>query len=63
MIKDSFENDCAGDEADRWAHLAENFQMKQQFDVFEEFDGLNSADAEGIVMVVGFPLLTRGHAI
>lgn len=25
LIKDSFENDCTGDEADRWTHLAENF--------------------------------------
>jgi hypothetical protein len=37
--------------------------MKQQLDVFEEYDGMNDQDAEGLLLVVSFPLLTRGHAI
>ena len=37
--------------------------MRQQFDVFEEYDGLNHEDAQGLLLVVTLPLLTRGHAI
>jgi hypothetical protein len=37
--------------------------MGQQTDVFEEYDGLNSEDAQGLLMVVHLPLLSRGHAI
>lgn len=37
--------------------------MKEQLDVFEEYDGLNSVDASGLLLVVTLPLLTRGHAI
>ena len=29
LIKDAFDNDCTGDETDRWAFLQENFAMKQ----------------------------------
>lgn len=63
LVNESFENDCVGDDNDRWNHLVENFELKQQLDVFEEYDGMNNEDAEGLVMVVSFPLLTRGHAI
>ena len=35
LIKDSFENDCVGDDNDRWAYLQNNFQLKEQFDVLE----------------------------
>ena len=63
LIKDAYENDFQGDDQDRWNHLLENFEMKEQMDVFEEYDGLNQEDAEGVLMVVYFPLLTRGHAI
>jgi len=52
-----------GDDADRWSQLAENFSLKQQLDVFEEYDGLNTDAAEGLLMVVHLPLLSRGHAI
>ena len=41
VIKDAFENDATGDEKDRWSQLAENFELKQQFDVLEEYDGMN----------------------
>ena len=37
--------------------------MGQQTDVFEEYDGLNSEDAQGLLMVVHLPLLSRGNAI
>jgi len=37
--------------------------MKQQYDVFEEYDGLNNADAKGMLLVVKLPLLARGHAV
>lgn len=63
IVKESFENDCVGDEADRWTSLIERFQMKEQLEVFEEFDGLNSEEAHGLLLVVQLPLLARGHAI
>ena len=31
--------------------------------MLEEYDGLNNVDADGILLVVTLPLLTRGHAI
>ena len=63
IINSSFENDHVGDEQDRWNTMLDQFEMKQQFEVFEEFDGLNTEDASGLVLVVKLPLLTRGHAI
>lgn len=63
IIKNAYENDCTGDENDRWSHLQENFEMKQQFDVFEEYDGLNQVDSHGLMLVVHMPLMSRGHAI
>jgi hypothetical protein len=63
IIKASFDNDHVGDEQDRWNALTEQFEMKQQYDVFEEFDGLNTVDAQGLLLVVQLPLLARGHAI
>ena len=63
IIKDAFENEAVGDDNDRWISLVENFALKEQFDVFEEYDGLNQNDAEGLLLVVSLPLLTRGHAI
>ena len=32
-------------------------------DVCEEFDGLNSEDANQLILVVSLPLLVRGHAV
>ena len=63
LVKDAFDNDCAGDDKDRWSHLLDNFELKQQFDVFEQYDGLNEEDASGLVLTVTLPLLSRGHAI
>ncbi len=63
LVKESFDNDCAGDDNDRWSHLLDHFELKQQYDVFEEYDGLNQEDAEGLLLVVSLPLLARGHAI
>jgi hypothetical protein len=63
VIKESFDSDCVGDDSDRWAQLLESFTLKQQFDVFEEYDGLNADMTEGLLMVVTLPLLSRGHAI
>ena len=63
LVKDAFDNDCAGDDNDRWSHLLDNFELKQQYDVFEEYDGLNSDEASGLVLTVTLPLLARGHAI
>ena len=63
IIKDAFENEAVGDDNDRWISLVENFALKEQLDVFEEYDGLNQNDAEGLLLVVSLPLLTRGHAI
>ena len=37
--------------------------MGEQADVFEEYDGLNNSDAEGVLLVVALPLLSRGHAV
>jgi len=51
IIKKAFEEEV-GDENDRWTTLLEQFEMKQQFDVFEEYDGLNQVDAHGIMIVV-----------
>ena len=63
IIKTAFDNECTGDDNDRWTYLQENFEMKQQFDVFEEYDGLNNVDSSGLMLVVHLPLLSRGHAI
>lgn len=63
IVKASFENDHVGDEQDRWNSMVESFEMKQQYEVFEEYDGLNTEDAQGLLLVVQLPLLTRGHAI
>ena len=63
VIKESYDSDCVGDDKDRWAQLLESFTLKQQFDVFEEYDGLNADITEGLLMVVKLPLLSRGHAI
>lgn len=63
LVKDAFENDCAGDDKDRWSHLLDNFDLKQQFDVFEEYDGLNSDDASGLMLTVTLPMLARGHSV
>jgi len=41
LVKDAFDNDCTGDDNDRWSYLLDNFQLKQQFEVFEEYDGMN----------------------
>jgi len=53
----------AGDEADRWNTLLENFTMEQQYEVFEEYDGLNAGLAKHLILVVALPLLVRGHSI
>jgi hypothetical protein len=37
--------------------------MKEQYEVFEEYDGLNQEDASGLFIVVTLPMLARGHAI
>lgn len=63
IIKDAFENDVVGDDNDRWVSLVETFTLKEQLEVLEEYDGLNQSDAEGLLLVVALPLLTRGHAI
>jgi len=63
LVKESFDNDCTGDDNDRWSHLLDHFELKQQFDVFEEYDGLNQDEAEGLLLVVSLPMLARGHAI
>lgn len=63
VIKESYDSDCVGDDKDRWAQLLESFTLKQQYDVFEEYDGLNADLTEGLLMVVTLPLLSRGHAI
>ena len=44
VIEDKFEL-IAGDEADRWNTLREKFSLDQEYEIFEEFDGLNHADA------------------
>jgi len=63
IIKDAYETEAVGDDNDRWINLVENFALKEQLDVLEEFDGLNQSDAESLLLVVTLPLLTRGHAI
>lgn len=63
IVKISFDYEVVGDEEDRWNQLIESFELKEQFDVFEEYDGLNAEDAEGVMLVVSLPLLTRGHAV
>ena len=63
VVQEAFDNDVVGDDKDRWTQLVESFSLKQQLDVFEEYDGMNDEDAEGLLMVVTFPLLTRGHSI
>lgn len=40
VIKREFEQ-IAGDANDRWTYLTEKFEMKEQPEVFEEYDGLN----------------------
>lgn len=62
MIKREFEQQV-GDENDRWTYLTEKFEMKEQYEVFEEYDGLNQEDASGLLFVVTLPMLARGHAI
>ena len=37
--------------------------MKEQYEVFEEYDGLNQDGAAGLFIVVTLPMLARGHAI
>ena len=37
--------------------------VRIDLDVFEEYDGMNDEEAEGLLLEVTFPLLTRGHAI
>lgn len=63
IIQMTFEHEVAGGVEDRWQQLIESFELKEQFDVMEEYDGLNAEDAQGIMLVVTLPLLTRGHAI
>ena len=53
----------AGDEQDRWETLTKSLKLKQELDVFEEYDGLNHEDAKLFVLVVSLPLLVRGHAV
>jgi len=62
VIKREFEQQV-GDENDRWTYLTEKFEMKEQYEVFEEYDGLNQEDASGLLFVVTLPMLARGHAI
>ena len=62
-MNEAFENDATGDDKDRWNHLMDNFTLKEQIDVFEEYDGANQEEAEGLVLMVTLPLLARGHAI
>ena len=37
--------------------------MKQTYEIFEEFDGLNHQDAHFAVLLVSLPMLVRGHAV
>ena len=62
VIDDQFEL-IAGDENDRWNSLRNKFSLKQEYEIFEEFDGLNHEDAEFLVLVVSLPMLVRGHAV
>ena len=61
-IDDAFE-EAAGDETDRWSTLSDNFTIKTQQDVCEEFDGVNHEEALSFVLVVDLPILVRGHSI
>jgi len=45
LIDNAFEA-SAGDEADRWGALRDNFSLTEQLDVFEEYDGLNHDQAK-----------------
>ena len=62
VIEDQFEL-IAGDESDRWNSLREKFTLKQEYEIFEEFDGLNHENAHFLVLVVSLPMLVRGHAV
>lgn len=37
--------------------------MKQTYEIFEEFDGLNHTDAHYVVLLVSLPMLVRGHSV
>ena len=52
-----------GDDEDRWNTLRENFKLKQELNVFEEFDGLNHEQAKHVVLVVTLPLMVRGNSV
>ena len=43
--------------------MQENFTLKEQLDVLEEYEGTNHEEAFGLVLQVTLPLLSRGHAI
>ena len=62
LIDDQFEQK-AGDENDRWNTLRESFAPKQEYEIFEEFDGLNHQEAHFMVLVVNLPMLVRGHSV
>ena len=62
VIEDQFEL-IAGDENDRWSALRNKFRLNQDYEIFEEFDGLNHADAHFLVLVVDLPMLVRGNAV
>lgn len=50
VIKNEFENGATGDDQDRWSHLQENFTLKEQLDVLEEYEGTNHEEAFGLVV-------------
>ena len=62
LIEAAF-NEQAGDEEDRWNELQQNFQLKQELEAFEEFDGLNHEGAKYMVLMVTLPLLVRGSSV
>lgn len=62
LIEDHFEQ-RVGDADDRWSELRENFQLTQQVNAFEEYDGLNQDGAKFMVLLVNLPLLVRGAAV
>jgi len=62
VVEDQFEQ-SAGDETDRWNALRENFRLKQTYEIFEVFDGLNHADAHFVILLVSLPMLVRGHSV
>ena len=43
--------------------MRESFTLKQELDVFEEFDGMNHEGAKHMVMVVQLPLMVRGNSV